>query len=564
MSAVLNGTTITLTGSNTALSIVTDISNTTYAQTLLSDNGSKVYFFNGVRFHFNSGASWTDERAIILHTLNNNDTDHYAFTMADSTAYIEWGYLDETDIDKPVTALHSSTDAGCRSSVLYSFFHNSNKNNWFEENTTGSFKMYGGMLRFINSSMNSGNSVYPTYFPRTVKMIQVNVENIGGIYLFGDSSNPVIIKECSFKNMKMTSCFVNKSTSTTTQTLKDIQFHNSNNGITLDGSNDYDIYGLRFRGVTQHINSVSSYNNTLRLIDSDTLSAMTGTLTFGTSGKVIEATSYKPKTVQTDGQTGEINVRTFCYQKSSGGTVNFGSEQLTDVNGEVTNLFICSRSEMNDSYTSISSKYSYGNFAVRLRKFGKKFMDISKVGGEVALLDSFIIRDNNFLAVNEATASSYTGISLNKITKKLTITTARTLQEIYDYLQYLQKNINELATKQILKTKDGISFNFPDDWTIDGTGYIDLEEKYLINKYVPVKITGIVTGSRCAVVLDGITVVSKESDNTSTNLCVKYSVGSSVYVRVRLAGYKPFSKLITLSPTGNNINANLQIDRIYT
>jgi hypothetical protein len=120
-----------------------------------------------------------------------------------------------------------------------------------------------------------------------------------------------------------------------------------------------------------------------------------------------------------------------------------------------------------------------------------------------------------------------------------------------------------MEVPQILKTKDNVSYTMPDSWTIVGNEYIDLGTKYIINRYVPVTIDEIVSGVRCAVVYNSVSTVVAESTTTSINLCTPYTASASMYVRARLAGYKPFVTLITISPNGNQVTANLQVDGEY-
>ncbi len=532
--------------------IVTAVGDTAYADNLLDDAGIKVYLFK-CRFTINTASLWKDEQVLILHTWNNS-TD--AMTFGASTAVIEWGWLEDTDPTAPYTTTQGNATTS-HAPVAYSFKSTNVSQTWCDGGA-GTFRLYGGFLRFIDDAADFRNEDYSVMMPETTSMVQVNCEQFGGIKFSGTGFR---IQECNFKGSENDGL---KLSGTSTNKIWDVQLHKCDIGLDISGSSDNTIRRLQFRGCTADLKCVS-FSGDLELIDSDTISTISGTASFSGGGYIRESNNYIPKCLQVDGETGQTGVRVFCYQKSSAGSTAYGSEQVTDSNGEVSNDYTLNRLQLDTTHTTIVGKLDYGNAAVRLRLFGKKFMDIEKVLGEKGITDTFIITDNAYLVeTTKATVAAYTGISIDEGNQELDITEAHTLQEIYDYGQYIQAESGNMDISQLLKTKNGTGFTMPTAWEFTGLGYIDLGSQYVIGRYVDITINTVVNGARCAVVYNGSTISSGTASGTSISLCTPYTLSASIQVRARLAGYKPFTTTITISPTGNTVAANMVIDGEYT
>jgi hypothetical protein len=80
------------------------------------------------------------------------------------------------------------------------------------------------------------------------------------------------------------------------------------------------------------------------------------------------------------------------------------------------------------------------------------------------------VGDNPFVVANEATAAAYTGITLNGATSTITVSGARTLQELYDYSQWWAAQSGNIQYDEPLLTSDGLSFALASGWSISVTG----------------------------------------------------------------------------------------------
>jgi hypothetical protein len=145
------------------------------------------------------------------------------------------------------------------------------------------------------------------------------------------------------------------------------------------------------------------------------------------------------------------------------------------------------------------------------------------LGGPVN--QTIALLDNDFITqTNESTVSGYTGITINHTAGSVTISSNKTLAEIYDYCQ-LESQENPRDFDAILTTRDGVFFECNYDfiintgvivtatgktvicqgsktYTINGTGQftgiIGDQEK----RRVPITVSGVVVGSRVFVKRD--------------------------------------------------------------
>lgn len=578
----LTTTTVTLTTLTTSYhscqDIVDGVANTTYADTLLSPGdgtasasaGTWIYLFSGVKFVLNDNARWEDHSCVILHTLNSSSQ---AITFNSTTSTIEWGYLDDTDPDKPVTCLASTTAANIRAACVYSFQSDNSSQTW-SDNDSGTFNMYGGMMKFRDDTSGSKsdpvgeNETYTIEFPHDTSIIQCNLENFGGAKFSGTSYR---IQESTFKTSRNTGMdFIGAST----DRLIDIKTMNSDIGLDFTGSASVTLTQVALRGHTDDLR-VNGLSGTITLLNSDTISSTHTTMSFTGAGAVLEANTYDASIVDTSGD-GINGVRVFVYQKSSGGSVGYGSEQVSSGGGAGTAATVgqvtVSRYNYDSSHASYGARESFGNFAVRLRDYGLKYLDIEKVPEEKALSDEFIMETNPYVDVIEATAAAYTGIAIDEGNSEIDLTSAHTIQEVYDYLQAKQDDSNEMDIEELLITNDGVSYTIPATWSITGLSYLDLSGAYIIGRYVPITVTGVVEDTRCAVVEDpdGTNTLLGQKvagvGETEVTIAVAYTASASISVRARYAdvtgdtGYVPFESTTTISPTGNTVAANIQSD----
>ena len=136
------------------------VANTGIATQLLNAGGGRAnaYGFYGLRFILLSGGQ-SSEKVTIVHSYDNATN---AFTFTDSTSLVQFGYLNDTDSTKPYTSLQG-TDANARAPCIYSF-RSSNASQTWTGGEAGIFRMYGGMMRFIDTQSDFRNENYPSSF----------------------------------------------------------------------------------------------------------------------------------------------------------------------------------------------------------------------------------------------------------------------------------------------------------------------------------------------------------------------------------------------------------------
>lgn len=557
---------ITGTG-NTYQDVVTAIGNTTYAETVFTDGITRVYNFDDVIFDLAAGATLEDYGCIILH---RRDAGGAAIKFGSSTSAVLLGYLDDTDPDKPRTVLSSTTEANIRSQCVYSFLSASGEQTFCEAGD-GIFAMYGGVLK-IRDDEASGkseaageNETFKVTFPNEVRLIGTNVENIGGAVFSGTSYR---LQECAFKSSKNAGFdFVSEST----KILRNIKIMRCDVALDLNsGGANVVLEQVKLRGNTVDLR-VNGLAGTVSLLDSDTISGTHATMSFDTGGAVVEGNSYTVELIDTAGD-GVDDVRAAVYRKSDG-TV-YGAEQVSSGGGSetpssFTNPFIVRRTLYDSTYDSYESRLDYGNFGIRVRQFGYKFLDIEKVPGEAALEDLFIVADNSFITeTTEATVAAYTGFGIDEVNEEIDITSSHNMAELYDWLQWKQYQAGLMDTPQLMQTKDGVSFTMPAAWEIPSSSLanLDLTGKYVINRYVPSVIQDVVSGAQCAVVnaATETTLAQAVASDTEVAISVPYTAATNVYIRARRAGYKSWETLVTLGSTGNTVTASMPVDEEYS
>lgn len=559
--------TFSSSASHTTSEMVTEIANTAYAETLLAraDYGTSgvswgaVYHLNDVRVVIGAGCTWADDCCIILHTLNSADD---AVEFSSSTAKIEWGYVayDGSDALKPYTidmaTAGIANEDGIVAPVHYSFVSDNSSQTWCD-GTSGILYLWGGSMRFRDDQTDGFNQTYSVILPAETEIIQAQVENYGGAKL----PDTYRLQEVTFKGSENRGLDLAGDSTYGTDHNVDIKLIKNTVGLDLTGSGDADAQAIRLRGNTADLR-VNGLTGTVRLINSDTISTTHATMTFGTGGEVLEVNTYTVLTVDDAGDD-LASIRVLAYQKSSDGSTAYGTEQVSDANGELTNDFIVKRTLYNSTYDSYADRYSFGNMAVRLRHYDYKFMDIEKVPGEVAIRDKFILLDEEFTVATSVQAAAITGISIDEANEEIDLTAAVTIQELYDYLHYTQAQSGNLDIPELLKTKTGVSYTIPSGWTITGLSYLDMLGRTIVGRYVPVTIKAIVSGTQCGVEYNGNLIGNGLSTGTDITVAVIYTAAISVQVRARLAGYLPYVTTINLGANGNTVTANLQSDEVY-
>ena len=191
---------------------------------------------------------------------------------------------------------------------------------------------------------------------------------------------------------------------------------------------------------------------------------------------------------------------------------------------------------------------------------------------------------------NEATVAAYTGISVNHTTDTITVTTNRTVAELYDYLKYnLGLTANLAEPDYVSGTLTALSIGaynlIVDNCTVTSGGSLTTTGTItLVNggAFIGTRIdtngsissaiatvTGLVAGSRVQVYNVSTSTEVANTVVASTAWVLDYyngstfTAGNQVRIRVTKLGYLPQTLLAVATTTGFSAPANQQTDAIY-
>jgi len=110
--------------------------------------------------------------------------------------------------------------------------------------------------------------------------------------------------------------------------------------------------------------------------------------------------------------------------------------------------------------TGTDADIIWSNFVLRNGKYGKRAFTIQKDLYETSLeyfMDITDLPTNPYITETvEATVAAYAGISINHITQTITVSTAHTIYDLYDYCQY--NWLQNFSYDQFFSTIDGITY----------------------------------------------------------------------------------------------------------
>ena len=573
MTATIVGGKIHIAGTgNTSASMYADLEqppvgpDQTYIQDTQVDSGTNVYLYT-VPIEIENTAVWEDDGTIILHTVNSAtvaidylDAGGGRITFGVTNPYTQTGASD----DEPITVTRSTTDASYVSACCYSFVSNNASQTW-TDGGPGIFEMHGGMMMFRDDSPDADNDLYEVLFPESMRIIQCNVEHIGGGTFNGTGWR---VQESTFKSSANEGM---KFLGDTTLRAQDIIFHDMIVALDFGSSSvDNTLRRVQFRGCTDTA-TYSGYTGDFELIDSDNLASDGGIQsgsTIGTGGHVYESNSVNVSFVNEAG-TAITDVRALVYQTSSEGDTAYGAEMITTY---PERLALRTTRDVDNDITPVSA----GNFSIRARRYASLPQDVEFVPASKGFAPTIVMVDDSFTVLSEGSAAAISGVVIDKGNKELELTTRSTPitpSELYDFLKAKLDDSGFMDVPELFATGSGTNFTMPDSWTIVDQQNLDLSGgEIVVGRYVPVTITGVVQNARCAVVQDplGTPVTIGEgvvgTGETTITLTTTFSAGATIAIRARLAGRKPFQTITTLSPSGQTVNAASQfvVDSSFT
>lgn len=203
------------------------------------------------------------------------------------------------------------------------------------------------------------------------------------------------------------------------------------------------------------------------------------------------------------------------------------------------------------------SEASFFPFTIRVRRYGYLAQEFarelryqvlfaddagaSKYGEIVPMLV------NSFVVANAATAAGYTGVAINGVAKTITVSSARTLQEVYDYSQSWAADVANVRYDVPLTTTDGITFTLASSWTLSGTSNITFGSQNLAG-FASVQVSNTISGDRVLVtradgsnniIKDEYTPVAASSGATSLTIVesIKSDTPAAGVIRIKNKRY---------------------------
>lgn len=278
------------------------------------------------------------------------------------------------------------------------------------------------------------------------------------------------------------------------------------------------------------------------------------------------------------------------YIKNGLGTV-IGT-LTTDASGNITQQQLQKRYWFFDKTVS-ETLYNIGErdvspYLIRVRRYGYQFQDLSKSVSGVSS-DVAVLQTNTAVVAAEATALAYTGITIDPVLQKITLTSDHTMREVYDYTQAWACVSGNMGTAEFLKTSDGASFSCTYDivvnnCTLSGSGTISMPTKTFTTigtgatslivvdstgTKVNISLTGLVPGSRVQLYdVAGATELYNAVVSGST-LTFPYTWTADKTIRYRVmyvsgaTAKKWVEATATVTNTGMSVNVVQTDDTIY-
>jgi hypothetical protein len=241
--------------------------------------------------------------------------------------------------------------------------------------------------------------------------------------------------------------------------------------------------------------------------------------------------------------------------------------------------------------TGTDADVTWSDLKINTRKYGYTFGSIVKAISEII---PYVYGEvttptvNTFITESTvATVAAYTGIAVDNGTQTITVSSNHTLEEVYDYLQYLNSLDAGMEYDEYLSTIDGTVYTSPYNFVVDncalsasghtidvgsmdfslvGTATYDGKWIDAGGTYVPIQLTGLVSGSTVYIrnTTDASTIYKAVVSATSLLINQAYTANKSVTITVRKSDYLNYSASTTLTSAGISAIIAQQADDIYT
>jgi hypothetical protein len=275
----------------------------------------------------------------------------------------------------------------------------------------------------------------------------------------------------------------------------------------------------------------------------------------------------------------------------------YGTTQFTGtsgVDGTITPAEVLDRQWFWDPFdparnttTDIVEK-SFNPYTTKVRKYGYVSQEFITVVQAVQKMNVMLM-DNTYVSVDKATASAYTGISVDGVTNTITISEDHTMQEVYDYCEDWASLTANMGYNEPFVTTDGQNFTSTYDLVLDncaltGTGRISivvntvtyigtatstLDIVAVDGTHTNIKLTGLTAGSRVQL-YDEDTTTELYNDvvaATSLTFPIVWTTDTNIRIRVSyvdgVTAKAWYETNATLTNNGINLAINQEDDDVY-
>ena len=503
-------------------------SGTYYISELEADHQAWLIWRMSINFYNTTSALWEEEDAIIFHNENNNAQAVDFWETASNG--IQFGNATLSDINKPITY---NDCYYMRDGLAYDGTDPDGRIWGATTSESGYCNLYGGVYETFSNMDNYGDIWYMPL--DDIQIIGAWFLRHGGIAILDPSVRfQEVFVTASQKTgvvFALTDDTIGYSKVRLCGTIRSLNI--SRNTLT-----DFACREVEIRGSFQADTSIYNWGNYAPagvqqgyLLDSDEIQTIYFESLIGYIGGdtswLEERSSYNLRCENTSG-TVQQDVTVRIYRKQRGTFAydnwedNFAEEflGLTDVSGLIDEQMIVKR-HYYPGYQP--TRINYKNCEVVLRKYGFYYEVNPKVFGyglTSGLNEIAVLKTNTFIDDTYSNVSAYTGFAIDFDTKKITISSSHTLQQLYDWLNYAcakEENI-DLIDSLPLVTNDGNLFQLNMYWRIVNKEFISTGTKILElhndDRIVPIQLSGLVERSTYRI-------------ETTTNLLFNGTIGEN-------------------------------------
>ncbi|MBA3622955.1 MAG: hypothetical protein H0W48_00495 [Methylibium sp.] len=271
--------------------------------------------------------------------------------------------------------------------------------------------------------------------------------------------------------------------------------------------------------------------------------------------------------------------------RDTGGTVRDSGAFTAGTSGERLNqVWSLTTATIGDrNFSTGTTRYP---FTYRIREFG--YLPVQ--GTWTALLGEVVVPAVMLVDAttgDKATAAAITGVGINTGTSTVTISANRTVQEVYNHLAWWLAEITNHGTSRFASLSNGVLDLSAWDLVVDtgvtltgkvtttgtvtrtGTGTITGGYTYSGGAFVPLSITGLVSGARIQVynTTDSIERVNAVASGTTYSALLPYTADKTMRLRVAYVsgatGKLPVELVSTLSADGVSFLVSTVDDTVY-